>query len=293
MRVIAKAVAAALLAMTLAACSDNQPVTVEPGPTPDGVILPASGPVFAFDTAQQTVSRPVDGDAAATLDGQLSDASGRRALAYRRGGGAAEVLATSDWNLPPMAAVAAGGNLLACFNRLTGAPSRNTAPGVPDPTQGVALVCRLRTASGFGPEVKVTSPTRASWLKLVAARPDGTFNVVFYGDDGWLVLGAATQNPQHGTYAATFDGTKFLASTLLLQAFVPDARYNETVEWPFAKLADLWGGRGFEARTPGQLRQMLERALGEARFTLIDVPLAKGDISPILRGFAAAFKKGV
>ena len=79
----------------------------------------------------------------------------------------------------------------------------------------------------------------------------------------------------------------------MLQAFVPDARYNETAEWPFAKLADLWGGRGFEARTPGQLRQILERALGETRFTVIEVPLAKGDISPILRGFAAAFKKRV
>ena len=50
---------------------------------------------------------------------------------------------------------------------------------------------------------------------------------------------------------------------------------------------------GFEARTPGQLRQILERALGETRFTVIEVPLAKGDISPILRGFAAAFKKRV
>ena len=38
------------------------------------------------------------------------------------------------------------------------------------------------------------------------------------------------------------------ASWEMLQAF-PDATYNETVPWPFAKLAELWGGRGFDART--------------------------------------------
>jgi indolepyruvate decarboxylase len=79
----------------------------------------------------------------------------------------------------------------------------------------------------------------------------------------------------------------------MLQAFFPEAGYNDTVTWPFAKLAELWGGCGLEARTPGQLRAMLEVARGEARFTLIEVPLQKGDISPILRGFADAFKKRV
>jgi indolepyruvate decarboxylase len=79
----------------------------------------------------------------------------------------------------------------------------------------------------------------------------------------------------------------------MLQAFVPDAPYNDTVDWPFARLAELWCGRGFEARTPGQLRAALEAAYEETRFTLIEVPLAKGDVSPILRGFVDAFKKKV
>jgi indolepyruvate decarboxylase len=79
----------------------------------------------------------------------------------------------------------------------------------------------------------------------------------------------------------------------MLQAFFPEAHYNDTVEWPFARLAELWGGRGFNARTPGQLRDALGAAFEEKRFTLIEVPLAKGDISPILRGFVQAFKKRV
>lgn len=79
----------------------------------------------------------------------------------------------------------------------------------------------------------------------------------------------------------------------MLQAFFPDAQYNDTVEWPFARLAEIWGGRGFTARTPGRLRATLAEAFEEKRFTLIEVPLAKGDVSPILRGFVKAFKQRV
>jgi TPP-dependent 2-oxoacid decarboxylase len=79
----------------------------------------------------------------------------------------------------------------------------------------------------------------------------------------------------------------------MLQAFFPEATYNETVSWPFAKLADLWGGRGFRAFTPRQFRDALSAAYDESRFTLIEVGLKQGDMSPILRGFVEAFKKRV
>ena len=74
----------------------------------------------------------------------------------------------------------------------------------------------------------------------------------------------------------------------------PDARYNETVHWPFSKLADLWGGRGFRAHTPRQFRDALDAAFAEEkRFSLIEVGLQPGDISPILRGFVHAVKTRV
>ena len=79
----------------------------------------------------------------------------------------------------------------------------------------------------------------------------------------------------------------------MLQAFFPHARYNETVSWPFARLAELWGGRGIEVKTPGQLRNALEEAVKETRFTLIEVQLERGDVSPILRGFVEGFKRKV
>jgi indolepyruvate decarboxylase len=79
----------------------------------------------------------------------------------------------------------------------------------------------------------------------------------------------------------------------MLQAFFPDAAYNDTVPWPFAALAGLWGGRGFDARTPRELREALAAASLEDRFTLIDVKLQRGDVSPILQGFVAAFKQRI
>jgi indolepyruvate decarboxylase len=79
----------------------------------------------------------------------------------------------------------------------------------------------------------------------------------------------------------------------MLQAFFPDAHYNATVAWPFAALAELWGGRGLQARTPRQLREALDAAWRTDCFTLIDVALERGDLSPILRGFVQAFKKQI
>jgi indolepyruvate decarboxylase len=79
----------------------------------------------------------------------------------------------------------------------------------------------------------------------------------------------------------------------MLQAFFPDATYNTTVPWPFAKLAELWGGRGFNAKTTTQFREALAAAWEGGAFALIDLTLEPGDISPILRGFVHAFKARV
>ncbi|MEW5976635.1 MAG: thiamine pyrophosphate-binding protein [Acidobacteriota bacterium] len=76
----------------------------------------------------------------------------------------------------------------------------------------------------------------------------------------------------------------------MLQAIFPEARYNETVAWPFARLAELWGGVGFEVRTPAELRQALREAHSATQFSLLDVRLERGDISPILSGFVNAVR---
>ena len=79
----------------------------------------------------------------------------------------------------------------------------------------------------------------------------------------------------------------------MLQAFFPNARYNRTAAWPFAKLAELWGGRGTRVTTAHELESALATAWIDTRFSIIEVPLAPGDISPVLARFVAAFKEKV
>jgi indolepyruvate decarboxylase len=77
----------------------------------------------------------------------------------------------------------------------------------------------------------------------------------------------------------------------MLQTFFPHARYNTTAPWPYAKLAELWGARGAEVRTADELTAALAAAFADARASLIEVHLAKGDISPVLRGFVQAITR--
>jgi indolepyruvate decarboxylase len=79
----------------------------------------------------------------------------------------------------------------------------------------------------------------------------------------------------------------------MLQAFYPHAGYNDTVSWPFAKLAELWGGAGYTAPTVGDLRRSLAEAWASPRFSIVEVPVARGDISPVLARFVQAFKERV
>jgi indolepyruvate decarboxylase len=79
----------------------------------------------------------------------------------------------------------------------------------------------------------------------------------------------------------------------MLQAFYPHAGYNDTVSWPFAKLAELWGGTGYTAPTAGGLRRSLAEAWASPRFSIVEVPVARGDISPVLARFVQAFKERV
>jgi len=114
--------------------------------------------------------------------------------------------------------------------------------------------------------------------------------LVLVGDGAFQMTGPEISHaPQYGCnpVVVVFNNARWE----MLQAFFPDAGYNTTVAWPFAKLAELWGGRGFDVRTPGDFRRALNDAWESDRFSLIDVALERGDLSPILRGFVQAFKK--
>ena len=116
--------------------------------------------------------------------------------------------------------------------------------------------------------------------------------LVLVGDGAFQMTGAEISHaPEYGCNPVIIllNNTRWE----MLQAFFPDAKYNATVPCPFAKLAELWGGRGFNARTPREFRQALTAAWADGAFTVIEVALQPGDVSPILRGFVHAFKERV
>jgi indolepyruvate decarboxylase len=76
----------------------------------------------------------------------------------------------------------------------------------------------------------------------------------------------------------------------MLQVFFPDATYNTTPPWPYARLAELWGAKGFDARTARELRDALAEAWRADRAAVIDVRIARGDVSPALQKFVTAIQ---
>ncbi len=116
--------------------------------------------------------------------------------------------------------------------------------------------------------------------------------LVLVGDGAFQMTGPEIAHaPEYGCHPVIvlFNNTRWE----MLQAFFPKATYNTTVPWPFASLANLWGGRGFVVRTPRQFREALQVAWAGDSFALLEVTLEPGDVSPILRGFVQAFKSRV
>lgn len=74
------------------------------------------------------------------------------------------------------------------------------------------------------------------------------------------------------------------ASWEMLQSFLP-TEYNRLPDWRYAETARLWGAAVWYAETAGELRQALREALAEDRACLIELPLARGDISDTLYTF--------
>jgi TPP-dependent 2-oxoacid decarboxylase len=68
------------------------------------------------------------------------------------------------------------------------------------------------------------------------------------------------------------------------QIFRPIADQPELLEippWPYAKLAEDWGGAGFVARNLSDLRGALEAAHSTKTFSIIEAQVAVNDLSPI------------
>jgi indolepyruvate decarboxylase len=66
----------------------------------------------------------------------------------------------------------------------------------------------------------------------------------------------------------------------------------EIPPWPYAKLAEDWGGSGFEARTAAELHEALRAAHECKTFAIINVEVGRDDLSPVtLKYIKAAARK--
>ncbi|KAA5605901.1 indolepyruvate/phenylpyruvate decarboxylase [Roseospira marina] len=81
------------------------------------------------------------------------------------------------------------------------------------------------------------------------------------------------------------------ASWEMLRTFQPEAGYNDLDVWPFARLAEGLGGRGYAVTTRADLKAALAAARAdESRFQLIDIAIPRGAISDTLARFVGAIK---
>jgi thiamine pyrophosphate-dependent acetolactate synthase large subunit-like protein len=70
----------------------------------------------------------------------------------------------------------------------------------------------------------------------------------------------------------------------MLRSFLP-AAYDDLPDGRYAEVGRLWGAEGLRAGTAAELRTALARARTIDGPVLIEVPLAKGDISETLSTF--------
>ena len=98
---------------------------------------------------------------------------------------------------------------------------------------------------------------------LGAQIASGQRPIVIVGDGAFQMTGRRFAGAGYGCrpVVVVFNNTRWE----MLQAFFPDAKYNATVAWPFAELAELWGGRGFNARTTETISRGARRRVGERR----------------------------
>ncbi len=74
------------------------------------------------------------------------------------------------------------------------------------------------------------------------------------------------------------------------QLFYPSAHFNELVDWPYAQLAELWGGKGYRCESCEQLYLALQDAQKQQCYTLIEVVTERDELSEELMTWIAEQK---
>lgn len=74
------------------------------------------------------------------------------------------------------------------------------------------------------------------------------------------------------------------------QLFSPTAKFNELVNWPYSKIAELWGGKAYICDMCEKLYNALKDVRNNKEFSLIEVLIETKEISKELLAFISEFK---
>ncbi len=128
-------------------------------------------------------------------------------------------------------------------------------------------------------------PAAIGYAVTTGARP-----LVFVGDGGFQMTG------QEICHCPRFDiNPIFLVFNNrrwgMQQLFYPTAKFNELVNWPYSKIAELWGGRGYFCDNCEKLYKALEQAKDDKEFSLIEVMIEKENVSDELLAWMKEIKE--
>lgn len=188
---------------------------------PEGPPLPPEiqvegGPLYLMDKETPAYEMTVNGGSGYRVVSRLVKPALRRIVLINPDGTEQELF-RPDWHTLGQAAVARGGRMLVCVNRLTGYPTRITEGDLPDPRTGHDIFCRHRAATGepWSEEHLVPRSTTALWLASVLATTDGRFNVTYVLDHVGILF--TKPEPDEGYYRVWFDGASFSTAVMVLR----------------------------------------------------------------------------
>lgn len=156
---------------------------------------------FSVDATTPSYNFTVEGHSKSLVTASLVGSEGKRAFSYQGGkeGKCQTTVTEGDWNLPPEAVMNKTGQVVICWNHLSGASSEFTYGPLPDPQHGVELFCSLydTNCTLMAERIRVGASYPVAWLRDVTAQANGTFVIEFMYESGWL---STPTLPEHGTY---------------------------------------------------------------------------------------------
>jgi len=142
----------------------------------------------------------------------------------------------------------------------------------------MVMACAYYCSMGFG------APAAIGYSLTTGRRP-----LVLIGDGAFQMTGQEICHcPRYGINPIfiIFNNRRWG----MQQLFDPTAGFNELVNWPYSRIAELWGGKGYFCDTCEKLYNAFEGAKDNKEFSLIEVILEKEELSEELLGWVTELR---